>query len=187
MDAGDARIDAFIGPSHVSVITGAKIYRPLVEKYHTPVAVAGFEPVDVMQGVLMLVKQKAENRCELEIQYTRSVTMEGNTTAQKLMEEVFEKRSHFRWRGIGDIPDSAWKLKSQYAHMDAEIAYADILPDTPIDDHKLCICGDILKGIANPTDCKVFGKACTPSNPMGSCMVSSEGACSAYYKYGELL
>jgi hydrogenase expression/formation protein HypD len=184
MADGRAKINAFIGPSHVSVITGAKIYAPLPEKYGTPVVVCGFEPVDVLQGILMMVRQKNEGRAELEIEYTRSVTMEGNVKAQQLIETCLQPRGHFRWRGIGDIPDSALELKPEYAYLDAEKVFADILPIEPIDDHKLCICGTILKGLAKPMDCKVFGKACTPNTPMGSCMVSSEGACNAYYRYG---
>lgn len=180
-------IDAFIGPSHVSVITGSKIYEEFPRDYGKPVVVSGFEPVDVMQSVLMILKQFNENRCELETEYTRSVTRDGNLQAQKLNELYFTKREHFRWRGIGDIPSSAYRLKDEYANIDAEVIYKDILPNESIDDHKLCICGDILKGKANPKDCKVFGKGCNPSNPLGSCMVSSEGACSAYYKYGNLL
>jgi hydrogenase expression/formation protein HypD len=186
MADGKAKINAFIGPAHVSVITGAKIYRSLPEKYHTPVVVSGFEPVDVLQSILMIVRQKNENRCEMEIQYTRSVTLEGNTKAQALIEKFMQPREHFRWRGIGDIPDSALELREKYAAYDAEKIFADILPTKPIDDHKLCICGTILKGLAKPHDCKVFGKACTPNSPMGSCMVSSEGACNAYYRYGEI-
>ncbi len=186
MADGKAKINAFIGPAHVSVITGAKIYRSLPEKYHTPVVVSGFEPVDVLQSILMIVRQKNENRCEMEIQYTRSVTLEGNTKAQALIEKFMQPRAHFRWRGIGDIPDSALELREEYAAYDAEKIFADILPTKPIDDHKLCICGTILKGLAKPHDCKVFGKACTPNSPMGSCMVSSEGACNAYYRYGEI-
>ena len=186
MADGQAKINAFIGPAHVSVITGAKIYRVLPERYHTPVVVSGFEPVDVLQSILMIVRQKNENRCEMEIQYTRSVTLEGNTKAQEMIEKFMQPRRHFRWRGIGDIPDSALELREEYAAYDAEKIFADILPTEPIDDHKLCICGTILKGLAKPNDCKVFGKACTPNNPMGSCMVSSEGACNAYYRYGEI-
>lgn len=183
MDSGEAKINAFIGPSHVSVIAGAKIYQPIVEKYHTPVVVAGFEPVDVMESVNRLILQTLEGKARLDIEYTRSVNMEGNLKAQEMIERYFEKRSHFRWRGIGDIPDSALQLKEEYARYDAEKLYADCFDNTPIDDHKLCICGDILKGVAKPHDCKVFGSACTPQNPLGSCMVSSEGACAAYYKY----
>jgi hydrogenase expression/formation protein HypD len=184
MEDGEAKIDAFIGPSHVSVITGAKIYVPLIENYNTPVVVAGFEPVDILHAILMIVRQKVQNRAELEIEYTRSVSMEGSQKAQKLIAHYLEPRAHFRWRGIGDIERSALGLKEEYAYLDAERRYADILPNTPIDDHKLCICGTILKGLAKPMDCTVFGTACTPNNPLGSCMVSSEGACNAYYRYG---
>ncbi|KIM13164.1 MAG: hydrogenase formation protein HypD [Sulfurovum sp. FS08-3] len=180
-------IDAFIGPSHVSVISGSQIYDEFATHYKKPVVVSGFEPIDVMQSVLMILQQINEGRSEVEVQYTRSVTKEGNAVAQKLIETYLEKREHFRWRGIGDIGHSALKLKDAFASMDAEVFFRAILPDTPIDDHKLCICGEILKGKANPVDCKVFGTACTPSNPLGSCMVSSEGACAAYYKYGNLL
>ena len=179
-------IDAFIGPSHVSVITGSKIYDQFAQKYKKPVVVSGFEPLDVMQSVLMILKQFNENRCEVEIEYSRSVDHEGNITAQKLNDKYFEKRGHFRWRGLGDIENSALKLKDEYKEYDAEVIYKEILPTKMIDDHKLCICGEILKGKANPKDCKVFGTACKPSSPLGSCMVSSEGACAAYYKYGNL-
>lgn len=180
-------INAFIGPSHVSVISGSKIYDEFPRDYGKPVVVSGFEPVDVMQSVLMIVKQVNEGRSEVEVEYSRSVSKDGNIVAQKLNDTYFERRSHFRWRGIGDIPNSALKLKDEYSKYDAEVIYKDILPNNEIDDHKLCICGDILKGKANPKDCKVFGTACTPQNPLGSCMVSSEGACSAYYKYGNLI
>ncbi len=183
MDGGEAKINAFIGPSHVSVIIGAKAYEFLVKDYNTPVAVAGFEPVDVMESILMLLKQKNQNRCKVEIQYKRATTYEGNVVAQKLIEEFMEVRDTFRWRGLGDIPKSALKLKDKFLEFDAEKVWADILPNEPIDDHKLCICGEILKGLAKPNDCKVFGSACTPSNPLGSCMVSDEGACNAYYRY----
>jgi len=187
IDSYNNRIDAFIGPSHVSVISGAKIYSAFPEKYGRPVVVSGFEPVDVMEGVLMLVRQFAEGRCELEIQYKRSVTMEGNLNAQRLIDRYFEKRDLFKWRGLGNIPDSALKLRDEYAEYDAEKIYADVLPREEIEDHRLCICGDILRGMADPTECRVFGTACKPSSPLGSCMVSSEGACAAYYKYGGLL
>ena len=170
----------------MSVITGYKIYEPIVEQYHTAIVVSGFEPTDVMESVLRIVRQVNEGRCEVENQYTRAVSREGNLKAQELINTYFEKREHFRWRGIGDIAKSALKLKAKYAHLDAEVAFDAYLPKEELNDHKLCICGDILKGKAKPYDCKVFGKVCTPSNPMGSCMVSSEGACSAYFKYGKL-
>ena len=183
MDDGEAKIDAFIGPAHVSVITGSKIYSALSEKYKTPIVVSGFEPVDVMQSVDMLCDLKLKNSHETEVQYTRSVTFDGNVKAQELINKYVEIRENFRWRGIGDIPHSALKLRDEYAQYDAELVFTEHLKNEPIDDHKSCICGTILKGLAGPKDCKVFGTACTPTNPMGSCMVSDEGACSAYYKY----
>lgn len=186
MDSKEANIDAFIGPSHVSVITGAKIYDDIVKNYGTPVVVSGFEPVDVMESVLRIVRQFKEGRRDVEIQYTRAVNFEGNVKAQQLIDKYFTTRESFRWRGIGDIPYSGLKLKEEFSYLDAEIVFRDILPSKQVDDHKLCICGDILKGIAKPYDCKVFAKACTPENPLGACMVSSEGACAAYYKYGKL-
>lgn len=186
MDSGDAKIDAFIGPSHVSVITGTKIYQEISDLYKTPVVISGFEPVDVIESVLWIVRQFKEGRAEVENQYKRAVSWEGNIKAQKLIFRYMEPRKTFRWRGIGDIPNSALKLKDEYAEFDAEVKFNDILPKNSNDDHKLCICGSILKGLAKPFDCKVFGKSCTPKNPLGSCMVSSEGACAAYYKYGNL-
>jgi len=187
LDDETNKIDAFIGPAHVSVISGSKIYDEFARDYKKPVVVSGFEPVDVIKSIYMLVKQFSQERCEVEVEYSRSVTKEGNIQAQKLNEKFFERREHFRWRGIGDIAGSALKLKDEFSYLDAEVVYKDILPHQKIDDHKLCICGDILKGKANPKDCKVFSKACTPATPLGSCMVSSEGACAAYYKYGNLI
>ena len=187
LDDQTNNIDAFIGPSHVSVISGSKIYNQFPKDYNKPVVVSGFEPVDVMESILMLLKQINEKRCEVEIQYSRSVSEDGNNIAQKLNDKFFQKRESFRWRGIGDIEKSALELRKEYEQYDAEILYKEILPTKQIDDHKLCICGDILKGKANPIDCKVFGTACKPISPLGSCMVSSEGACAAYYKYGNLI
>ena len=183
----DNQIDAFIGPAHVSVISGSKIYEQFPKNYNIPVVVSGFEPLDVMQAMLMIVKQFNENRCELEVQYTRSVTYDGNVQAQKLISKFFTKEGKFKWRGLGRVPESKLSLKEDYAHLDAERIYKEILPIDEIDDHHLCICGDIMRGIAKPNECTVFGTACKPSNPLGSCMVSSEGACSAYYKYGNLI
>ncbi|MDR8523933.1 hydrogenase formation protein HypD [Shewanella fidelis] len=177
------KVNAFIGPAHVSVISGAKIYRQAVDTYNTPVVVSGFEPVDVMQSILMLVKQKAEQRAELENQYSRSVSENGNQTAQALIDKYLTIRPEFRWRGLGPIENSALMLKPEYAHLDAERVYANVLPQVEIDDHKACQCGDILRGLCKPKDCKVFGRGCSPDTPLGSCMVSSEGACNAYYRY----
>lgn len=179
----ETKVNAFIGPSHVSVITGSKIYQPTVDKYHTPVVIAGFEPVDVMQSILAIVKQKVAGRAELENQYQRAVTEQGNVVAQQKVDKYFDVRDSFRWRGLGPIPNSALKLRDEYAHRDAERRFGDRLPVQEIDDHKACQCGDILRGKANPKDCKVFGRGCTPQTPLGSCMVSSEGACNAYYRY----
>ena len=187
VDSYNNRIDAFLGPSHVSVITGAKIYEKFPKEYNRPVVVSGFEPVDVMEAILMLVRQFNEQRCELEIQYKRLVSYEGNLKAQQLVEKYFEKADLFKWRGLGNIPESGYKLKNEYSELDAQIIYDAILPKEEIEDHKLCICGDILRGMANPPECTIFGTACKPSSPLGSCMVSSEGACAAYYKYGNLL
>lgn len=185
LDSDECQIDALIGPAHVSVITGAKIYAPLVERFHIPVVVSGFEPVDIMEGVLRIVRQKKANEAKLDNEYTRSVSFEGNTKAQALVDRVFEKREHFRWRGLGDIPSSALRLRPEFAALDAETRFAEALPQKPIDDHKACLCGTILRGAAKPTNCKLFKTVCTPQNPYGSCMVSSEGACAAYYRYGE--
>ena len=187
IDSYNNRIDAFLGPSHVSVIAGAKIYEKFPREYKRPVVVSGFEPVDVMEGVLMILKQFNEGRCENEIQYKRAVSDEGNLTAQKMIAHYFEKASLFKWRGLGNVPNSGWRLKEEYSFLDAEVVYKEILPIEEIEDHKLCICGDILRGMAHPTECTIFGTVCKPNNPIGSCMVSSEGACAAYYRYGNLM
>ncbi|MGC9423562.1 hydrogenase formation protein HypD [Vibrio sp.] len=179
-------VNAFIGPSHVSTVTGSHIYQPIVEQYHVPVLVAGFEPVDVLESVLMLVEQAVSNQAALEIQYSRVVTSEGNMAAQTFVDKVFAVRDTFEWRGLGNIPRSALQLRDTYAHRDAELRFAAQLPHQHHDDHKACRCADILRGLAIPPDCKVFGRACKPTRPMGSCMVSSEGACNAYYRYGAI-
>ncbi len=181
----DSRIDAFLGPAHVSVIAGSKIYDIFPKKFNTPVVVAGFEPVDMIEAISMIVKQFVEGRQELEVQYKRVVNFDGNIVAQQKVKKYFQVAKKFRWRGLGDIANSALELKDEFSKYDATKIYKDILSNKPIDDHKLCICGDILKGIANPLDCTIFGTACKPTTPIGSCMVSSEGACSAYYKYGD--
>jgi len=187
VDSYNNQIDAFLGPSHVSVISGSKIYDKFPKDYGRPVVVTGFEPVDAMQGISMIVKQFVEERCELEVQYKRVVNHDGNLKAQALIEQYFEKMSLFRWRGLGNVPDSGLKLRKAYEAYDAEVLYKDVLPIAEIEDHKLCICGDILRGMAKPQECTIFGTACKPTTPIGSCMVSSEGACAAYYKYGNLI
>ena len=187
VDSYNNQIDAFLGPSHVSVISGSKIYDKFPKDYNRPVVVTGFEPVDVMQGISMIIKQFIQGRCEVEIQYKRVVTHSGNLKAQALIDRYFEKVSLFRWRGLGNVPNSGLKIRKEFEAYDAEIYYKDILPIAEIEDHKLCICGDILRGMAKPKECTIFGTACKPTTPIGSCMVSSEGACSAYYKYGNLI
>ena len=182
----NCKIDAFLGPSHVSVISGSKIYEEFPLSYNKPVVVSGFEPVDIMQSLSMIVKQFKEKRSDLEIEYKRLVSYEGNIKAQELINKYF-KKVPFKFRGIGEVEDSGYELKEQYDKYNSKIAYKDILPSTEVKDNKACRCPDILKGVAKPHDCKIFGTLCTPTNPIGSCMVSSEGACSAYYKYGNLL
>ena len=183
LDSPDCRIDAFLGPAHVSVMTGSEIFTEFARHHRTPVVISGFEPVDVMQSILMLLLQFQEKRCAVEVQYTRSVTPHGNRTAQALVSRFFEKRKNFRWRGIGDIPHSAWRIRQEFERCDAEKVFQGQLPQTPIDDHRACRCGHILRGTANPDACALFAKACTPQTPQGSCMVSNEGACNAYYRY----
>ncbi len=182
----NCKIDAFLGPSHVSVISGSKIYEEFPRDYNKPVVVSGFEPVDVMQSLSMIVKQFKEKRADLEIEYKRLVSYEGNLKAQELINKYF-KKVPFKFRGIGEVENSGYELKDEFDNYNAKIVYKEILPTKEVKDNKACRCPDILKGVAKPTDCKIFGNVCTPTNPIGSCMVSSEGACSAYYKYGNLL
>ncbi|BAK71028.1 hydrogenase formation protein HypD [Aliarcobacter butzleri] len=182
----NCKIDAFLGPSHVSVISGSKIYEEFPRDYNKPVVVSGFEPVDVMQSISMIVKQFKEKRANLEIEYKRLVSYEGNLKAQELINKYF-KKVPFKFRGIGAVENSGYELKDEFDKYNAKIVYKDILPIQEVKENKACKCPEILKGVAKPTDCKIFGTVCTPTNPIGSCMVSSEGACSAYYKYGNLL
>lgn len=182
----NCKIDAFLGPSHVSVISGSKIYEEFPRDYNKPVVVSGFEPVDVMQSLSMIVKQFKEKRADLEVEYKRLVSYEGNLKAQELINKYF-KKVPFKFRGIGEVENSGYELKDEFDKYNAKIVYKEILPTQEVKENKACKCPEILKGVAKPTDCKIFGNVCTPTNPIGSCMVSSEGACSAYYKYGNLL
>ena len=179
---GTVPIDGFVGPAHVSIVIGSAPYEHFAQEYRKPVVIAGFEPLDVMQAVLMLVRQVNEGRSEVENEFTRAVTSEGNLTAQALVSEVFELRTSFEWRGLGEVPYSALKIRPAFASFDAERRFG--LGYQPVADNKACECGAILRGVKKPTDCKIFGTVCTPENPMGSCMVSSEGACAAHYSYG---
>ncbi len=181
-ELGSVPLDGFIGPAHVSTVIGSRPYEFFAEEYRKPVVIAGFEPLDVMQAIRMLVRQVNENRAVVENEFTRAVTPDGNVKAQNLVSEVFELRRSFEWRGLGDVPYSALRMRSAYAEFDAEVRFA--LEYRPVPDNKACECGVILRGLKKPTDCKLFGTVCTPENPMGSCMVSSEGACAAHYTYG---
>lgn len=181
-EIGSVRIDGFFGPSHVSSIIGSRPYEFFAEEYQKPVVIAGFEPLDVMQSALMLIRQLNDGRHEVENEYTRVVTREGNVKAQRLVADTFELRREFEWRGLGMVPYSALRIKSRFAAFDAEQRFD--VPAIRGADVKGCECPSILRGAARPTDCKLFGKVCTPENPMGSCMVSSEGACAAYWSYG---
>ncbi|MBK1721229.1 hydrogenase formation protein HypD [Thiocystis violacea] len=176
------QLDGILGPSHVSTLIGSRPYAFVPEAFGVPVVIAGFEPLDVMQATLMLVRQLNQGRCEVENQYSRAVTEEGNLKAQALMAEVFKPRDQFEWRGLGFLPDSALALADAYADLDAERRFPVSLAATK--EIKGCECPAILRGVKQPTDCKLFGTICTPENPMGSCMVSSEGACAAYWSYG---
>ena len=175
-------IDGFLGPSHVSSIIGSAPYDYFAEEFQKPVVIAGFEPLDVMQSTLMLIRQINDGRFEVENEYTRVVTAQGNLKAQKLVSEVFELRRLFEWRGLGDVPYSALQIRQEFADIDAEKRF-EITPSTGRD-VKGCECPAILRGAKKPTDCKLFGVICTPDNPQGSCMVSSEGSCAAYWSYG---
>jgi hydrogenase expression/formation protein HypD len=175
-------IDGFIGPSHVSSVIGSRPYEYFAKTYKRPVVIAGFEPLDVMQATLMAIRQLNEGRHEVENQYVRVVTRDGNAKAQALVAEVLELRESFEWRGLGELPDSALRIRDAYAGFDAEKRYA--VTAKPSRDAKSCECPAILRGAKKPTDCKLFGTVCTPGNPIGSCMVSSEGACAAYWSYG---
>ncbi len=175
-------LDGFIGPAHVSTVIGSRPYEYFAWEYRRPVVIAGFEPLDVMQAILMLVRQLNEGRAEVENEFSRAVIRDGNLKAQRLVAEVFELRKSFEWRGLGWVPYSGLKIKNRYARFDAELRFD--LPARPVADHPACECGAIIRGVKRPLDCKLFGTVCTPDNPIGSCMVSSEGACAAYYTYG---
>jgi hydrogenase expression/formation protein HypD len=182
LESPDLRLHGFLGPGHVSTVIGNRPYRFVPAQYGLPLVTAGFEPLDILQSIEMLLKQINEGRCEVENQYTRAVSDEGNPRALAILQEVFELRPHFEWRGLGFISQSALKLNADYADFDAELRFA--VPGIRVADPKACQCGEVLKGVIKPWECKVFGTACTPETPIGTCMVSSEGACAAYYNYG---
>lgn len=179
---GTVPIDGFIGPAHVSTVIGSQPYEFFAEEYRKPVVIAGFEPLDVMQAIAMLIAQVNDGRAEVENEFARAVSREGNRKAQDRVAEVFELRSEFEWRGLSIVPYSALKIREKYGAFDAERRFD--IDYTSVPDNKACECGAILRGVKRPQDCKIFGTVCTPENPVGSCMVSSEGACAAHYSYG---
>lgn len=184
LESPDLRLSGFLGPGHVSTVVGLRPYRFVPDMYGKPLVVAGFEPLDILASVHMLLQQIRQGRCEVENQYRRVVRPEGNTQALKLMARTFELRPHFEWRGLGFISQSALRIHPDYAEFDAERTFA--MPGVRVADPKACQCGEVLKGVIKPWECKVFGTACTPETPIGTCMVSPEGACAAYYNFGRL-
>jgi hydrogenase expression/formation protein HypD len=184
LDSPDLRLNGFLGPGHVSTVVGQRPYRFVPAEYGLPLVTAGFEPLDILHAISMLLAQIKEGRCEVENQYSRVVREEGNPRALAVLAEVFELRPHFEWRGLGFISQSGLKLRPEFAAFDAEQRYE--IPGVRVADPKACQCGEVLKGVIKPWECKVFGTACTPETPIGTCMVSSEGACAAYYNFGRM-
>ncbi|MFA5970536.1 MAG: hydrogenase formation protein HypD [Sphingomonas sp.] len=182
LDSPDMRIDGFLGPGHVSMVIGTKPYDFIASDYHRPLVVAGFEPLDVLHSVWMVLRQLAEGRAEIENQYARIVPENGNAASLAAVTRVFELRDYFEWRGLGSIDHSGVRVRERYAAWDAERKFSVASPSIP--DPKACQCGEVLKGVIKPWQCKLFGRACTPETPMGALMVSSEGACAAYHQYG---
>ena len=182
LDSPDLRLDGFLGPGHVSTVIGCRPYEFIARDHGKPLVCSGFEPLDVLQSVYMLLRQLADRRSEVENQYSRVVPWNGNARALSAIAEVMELRPHFEWRGLGFISQSALRLRPEFAAFDAERIFD--LPGVRVADPKACQCGEVLKGVIRPWECKVFGTACTPETPIGTCMVSSEGACAAYYNFG---
>ncbi len=184
LDSPDLRLDGFLGPGHVSMVIGNRPYDFIARHYRKPIVVAGFEPLDLLQSLWMLIKQIEEGRCEVENQYTRIVPEEGNEQALSAIAEVFELREFFEWRGLGSIDHSGVRMREEFAAFDAERKFS--VPNLKIADPTSCQCGEVLKGVIKPHQCKVLGTACTPEKPLGALMVSSEGACAAYYQFGRI-
>lgn len=182
LDSPDLQVDAFLGPGHVSMVIGTEPYRFIADRYRKPIVIAGFEPLDILQSVWMVLKQMADRRCEVENQYRRVVPEAGNAQALEAIHAVFELREFFEWRGLGSIDYSGVRMRQAFAGFDAERKFP--MPNVKIADPTSCQCGEVLKGVIKPPQCKVFGTACTPENPLGALMVSTEGACAAYYNYG---
>jgi hydrogenase expression/formation protein HypD len=182
LSSPDLRLDGFLGPGHVAVVVGCRPFEFIPAEWKRPVVVTGFEPLDVLQAIYQVMRQLADGRAELENQYSRVVPYQGNAAALRVMSTVFTLRPQFEWRGLGFIARSALGLAEDWADLDAERRFA--VPGVRVADPKACQCGEVLKGVLKPWECKVFGTACTPETPIGTCMVSSEGACAAYYNFG---
>jgi hydrogenase expression/formation protein HypD len=182
LDSPDMRLDGFLGPGHVSTVIGCKPYEFIARDHNKPLVCAGFEPLDILASIYQLMIQLRDGRCEVENQYTRVVPWDGNLKALQVINEVMELRPYFEWRGLGFISHSALKVRPAYAKFDAEEIFK--IPGIRVADPKACQCGEVLKGVIKPWECKVFGTACTPETPIGTCMVSPEGACAAYYNFG---
>ena len=184
LDSPQLTLDGFLGPGHVSMVIGTRPYRFIAERYRRPIVIAGFEPLDVLHSLWMVLKQLSERRCQVENQYQRIVSEGGNSPALAAVAEVFELREFFEWRGLGSIDHSGVRMRAAFADFDAERKFQ--LPNAQIADPKSCQCGEVLKGVIKPQQCKVFGTACTPDRPLGALMVSTEGACAAYYQFGRI-
>ncbi|HET9893541.1 MAG TPA: hydrogenase formation protein HypD [Streptosporangiaceae bacterium] len=184
LESPDLRLDGFIGPGHVSTVIGCRPYEFIARDWAKPVVVAGFEPLDILQSIYMLMLQLSRGESKVENQYSRVVAWDGNVTALRAIGQTLKLRPYFEWRGLGFISQSALAIKEHYAAFDAEVLFS--VPGVRVADPKACQCGEVLKGVLKPWECKVFGTACTPETPIGTCMVSPEGACAAYYNYGRL-
>jgi hydrogenase expression/formation protein HypD len=184
LDSPDLQLDGFLGPGHVSMVIGAAPYEFIADHYKKPMVVAGFEPLDILQSIYMLMLQVSQGRSVVENQYARVVPWDGNPVALRVIGQTMELRPFFEWRGLGFISQSALRIKPEYQRFDAEVLFE--VPGVRVADPKACQCGEVLKGVLKPWECKVFGTACTPETPIGTCMVSPEGACAAYYNFGRM-
>jgi len=181
LDSPDMCLDGFVGPGHVSTVIGCRPYEWIAQDAGRPVIVSGFEPLDILQSIVMLLRQLGKGEAKVENQYKRVVPWEGNRAALRAMAEVFELRPYFEWRGLGSISQSALKIRAEYAEWDAEQRFS--VPGVRVTDPKAAQCGEVLKGVLKPAQCKLFGRECTPEQPVGALMVSSEGSCAAHYNY----
>jgi hydrogenase expression/formation protein HypD len=181
LDSPDMRLEAFIGPGHVSAVIGCRPYEWIARDAGRPIVISGFEPADILQSIVMLLRQLGNGEAKVENQYKRVVPWEGNPAALKAISEVFELRPYFEWRGMGFISQSALRIRDSYAEWDAEQRFH--VPGVRVTDPKAAQCGEVLKGVLKPAQCKLFGNKCTPERPVGALMVSSEGACAAHYNY----